>query len=109
MCAIVRCAIAFTPDLIAHRFALSFVMAAPKRFVYILQSLSDPTRYYTGITWNVRMRLADHNARGCRHTQRWTPWRVIVVVAFASERRALEFERYLKSGSGCAFAARHFR
>jgi hypothetical protein len=34
---------------------------------------------------------------------------VIVVVAFASEKRALEFERYLKSGSGCAFAARHFR
>jgi hypothetical protein len=42
-------------------------------------------------------------------TRRWTPWRVIVVVAFAGEKRALEFERYLKSGSGCAFAARHFR
>jgi hypothetical protein len=34
---------------------------------------------------------------------------VIVVVAFASEVPALDFERYLKSGSGRAFAARHFR
>jgi hypothetical protein len=34
---------------------------------------------------------------------------VIVVVAFANERRAIDFEKYLKSGSGCAFAVRHFR
>jgi putative endonuclease len=80
-----------------------------KRFVYILNSDSDPTRYYTGIAGNVRRRLAEHNAGGCRHTSRWRPWRVVVVIAFASEARALDFERYLKSGSGCAFAARHFR
>jgi hypothetical protein len=73
------------------------------------KSNSDPTRYYTGIDGNVRRRLAEHNAGGCRHTSRWNPWRVLVVVAFASETRALHFERYLKSGSGCAFAARHFR
>jgi len=34
---------------------------------------------------------------------------VVVVIAFASEERALDFERYLKTGSGCAFATRHFR
>lgn len=28
---------------------------------------------------------------------------------FVDERRALAFERYLKSGSGAAFAKRHFR
>ena len=80
-----------------------------KRFVYILNSHSDPTRYYTGIAGNVRRRLEEHNAGGCRHTHRWRPWRVVVVIAFASEDRALDFERYLKTGSGCAFAARHFR
>ncbi len=31
------------------------------------------------------------------------------MVLFADERRALAFERYLKSGSGCAFAQRHSR
>jgi putative endonuclease len=92
----------------ARALAVCVGMAA-KRFVYLLKSESHPGRYYTGITANLRVRLAEHNAGGCHHTRRWIPWRVIVVVAFASETRALEFERYLKSGSGCAFAARHFR
>ena len=81
----------------------------PADFIYILNSTADPDQYYTGITENVRVRLAEHNRGGCRHTRRWTPWRVIVVVAFASEKPALDFERYLKTGSGCAFATRHFR
>ena len=79
-------------------------MTAAKRFVYILNSTADPSRYYTGITSNVRVRLGEHNRGACLHTRRWTPWRVIVVVAFASEKPALDFERYLKTGSGCAFA-----
>jgi hypothetical protein len=28
---------------------------------------------------------------------------------FANQRRAIEFEKYLKSGFGYTFAARHFR
>jgi putative endonuclease len=31
-----------------------------------------------------------------------------VVIAFSDEARAIRFERYLKSGSGRAFAKRHF-
>ena len=31
------------------------------------------------------------------------------IVAFQDETRALAFERYLKSGSGVAFAKRHLR
>jgi hypothetical protein len=37
------------------------------------------------------------------------PWHVDVVVEFANEERAVAFERYLKSGSGGAFAKRHLR
>ncbi len=37
------------------------------------------------------------------------PWRVGVVVEFANEERAARFERYLKSGSGTAFAKCHLR
>jgi hypothetical protein len=33
---------------------------------------------------------------------------VIVSIEFPEERAALRFERYLKSGSGRAFATRHF-
>jgi hypothetical protein len=32
-----------------------------------------------------------------------------VLVQFSDERRAVAFERYLKSGSGNAFAKRHLR
>jgi putative endonuclease len=83
-------------------------MALARRFVYVLQSVCDATRFYTGRTSNVRQRLAEHNAGHSRHTANGRPWKVIVVVAFANERRAM-FEKYLKSGSGCAFAVRHFR
>jgi hypothetical protein len=32
----------------------------------------------------------------------------VVSLEFANEQSALQFERYLKSGSGRAFAKRHF-
>ena len=81
----------------------------PKRFVYILQSRVDRDKYYTGVTWNVRKRLAEHNAGECAHTARNRPWELDAIVAFRDEARALSFERYLKSGSGVAFAKRHLR
>jgi len=80
-----------------------------KRFVYVLRSERQPTRYYTGLTADVRARLVTHKEGRCRHTASGRPWRIDVVVEFADEHRAVAFERYLKSGSGCAFAGRHFR
>jgi putative endonuclease len=66
-------------------------------------------RYYTGVTGDLRARLADYNAGRCPHTAKARPWLVDVIVKFADERRALAFERYLESGSGCVFAQRHLR
>ena len=84
-------------------------MPGDKRFVYILKTCGEPTRYYTGVTSNVPARLAAHNAGLSRHTAHHRPWQIDVVVEFDDEQRALRFEKYLKSGSGCAFAKRHFR
>jgi hypothetical protein len=42
------------------------------------------------------------------HTAKYRPWRQHVVVEFSTEVAAVAFERYLKSGSGRAFAERHF-
>lgn len=84
-------------------------MTATKRFVYILRSESNPSRYYTGMTSDMDLRLADHNAGKCRHTAGGVPWNVDVLVEFSDEARAVALERYLKSGSGCAFATRHLR
>lgn len=84
-------------------------MAVPKRFVYILKNTSHPPRYYTGLTADVHARVAAHNDGRCRDTASGPPWHLDVVVEFSDERRAVAFERYLKSGSGSAFAKRHLR
>jgi len=43
------------------------------------------------------------------HTADGKPWIIDVIVEFSDERRATGFEKYLKSGSGGAFAKRHLR
>jgi putative endonuclease len=79
-----------------------------KRVVYILHSAGSQSRPYVGVTHDVRSRLADHNAGRCPHTARYRPWQIHVTIELPDQRRALGFERYLKSGSGRAFAKRHF-
>jgi putative endonuclease len=78
------------------------------RFVYVLRSRIDATRYYTGVTSNVARRLAVHNTGGSKCTAHLRPWALVVSLEFANEESALAFERYLKSGSGRAFAKKHF-
>jgi putative endonuclease len=84
-------------------------MSGAQCFVYIIRSRSDPGRYYTGSTSHVIARLAAHNAGRCTHTAKFTPWKLVVVIEFDEERRAIDFEKYLKSGSGVAFSRRHLR
>jgi putative endonuclease len=84
-------------------------MPGPKCCVYVLRSQRDHTRYYTGVTSSLLHRVAAHNAGLSPHTANGTPWDIDVSIEFADERRGLAFERYLKSGSGCAFAKRRLR
>jgi len=84
-------------------------MTGSKSFVYVLRSGRDRSRYYTGLTSDISSRLAAHNAGRCEHTATGRPWEVDLVVEFADESRAVRLERYLKSGSGVAFAKRHLR
>lgn len=79
-----------------------------KRFVYVLRSDVDPERHYVGITTDVDNRLEWHNAGPSGYSLRHRPWSVAVVMQFPDEAAAVRFERYLKSGSGRAFAKRHF-
>lgn len=77
-------------------------------YVYLLQSIHQPGRRYTGATCDLRRRLDEHNAGKSIHTAKFRPWRIVVAIAFRDRARAVAFERYLKSGSGTAFAQRHF-
>jgi predicted GIY-YIG superfamily endonuclease len=77
-------------------------------YVYILQSLSDPSRFYTGITADLPSRLAKHNAGQVPHTSKFRPWQIKNAFAFRDPAKARAFETYLKSASGRAFAKKHF-
>jgi len=74
------------------------------KFVYILKSDVDADHFYVGVTDDVAARLQKHNAGEVSHTSKYRPWRLKTYVAFSDEKRAFEFEKYLKSGSGRAFA-----
>lgn len=74
------------------------------KIVYILQSESDSERFYVGITTDVDRRLSEHNDGKLPSTVRYRPWRLRTYVTFSDDTLALAFEKYLKSGSGRAFA-----
>ena len=77
-------------------------------YVYILVSKSDPARHYTGLTDDLASRLKAHNAGQLPYTARHRPWQIDTAIAFRSREKARDFETYLKTHSGRAFASRHF-
>ncbi len=74
------------------------------KYVYILQSLTYSERFYTGITDDLDARFSKHNSGAVTHTAKYRPWRIKTYIAFVDGDRAAAFEKYLKSGSGRAFA-----
>ncbi len=72
-------------------------------YVYILESISGGD-FYVGITKDLRERLKAHNAGEVPHSAKRRPWRIKTAIAFTDKARAIDFERYLKTSSGRAFA-----
>ena len=77
-------------------------------YTYILRSIEHPEQRYIGHTADLRERLKKHNKGDVPHTAKFRPWKIETYIAFDSEEKAISFEHYLKSGSGHAFAKRHF-
>lgn len=75
-------------------------------YVYLLKSLKNPSKKYIGYTTNIDQRLEVHNSGGSIYTKPDRPWKLITYLAFDSEQKAIEFEKYIKIGSGYAFAKR---
>jgi putative endonuclease len=73
-------------------------------YVYLLESESVPGRRYVGLSSDLKRRFQDHNTGKSPHTAKYKPWRLATYLAFSTRSKAEEFERYLKSGSGHAFA-----
>ena len=74
------------------------------QYVYLPESNSEPARHYVGLSSDLKRRLDEHNAGKSIHTAKFRRWRLVTYVAFSNRVKAEDFERYLKSGSGDAFA-----
>jgi putative endonuclease len=79
------------------------------KYVYLLQSIDYPDETYVGHTDDLRSRFSAHNAGRSPHTNKYRPWRLVSYIGFSDERKAVEFERYLKTASGRAFAKKRLR
>jgi len=75
-------------------------------YVYLIESVAAAGQRYVGLTTDLRIRLKQHNAGQSTHTAKFKPWRLTTYLAFSDRTKAESFERYLKSGSGHAFAGK---
>ena len=73
-------------------------------YVYLLRSINNPDKSYIGYTTNLEDRMATHNSGGSVYTADYRPWQIVSYHVFMDKSRAIEFERYLKTQSGRAFA-----
>ncbi|MBN9541574.1 MAG: GIY-YIG nuclease family protein [Alphaproteobacteria bacterium] len=77
-------------------------------YVYLLESVEHTGQRYVGTTTGLKRRFAEHNAGRSPHTSKYRLWQLVTYIAFSSPDKATSFERYLKSGSGHAFARKRF-
>jgi len=70
-------------------------------YVYILK-LKDRS-YYIGYSSNLKQRIKEHNQGLVLSTKNLRPAKLIFYTAFLDNKKALAFEKYLKSSSGFAF------
>jgi putative endonuclease len=73
--------------------------------VYILKCADN--KYYTGCTENLKERIGRHDNGYVPATESRRPIQLIAHVVLNNKYKAFEFEKYLKSGSGRAFAKKH--
>ncbi len=75
-------------------------------YVYLLKSITFPDKTYIGLTDNFSERLQTHNSGNSLHTKTHRPWNIEILIGFSDKIKAAAFEKYLKSGSGRAFAGK---
>lgn len=70
-------------------------------YVYILQ-LVDGT-HYIDFSADLKERLNEHMHGRVKHTKNFRPIELIYYSAFKDKKKALDFEKYLKTNSRFAF------
>ena len=75
----------------------------PEQFTYVYILNCNNGKTYTGHTSNISERLERHQKGWVPATKWIRPVVLITYLAFSDKYKAIEFEKYLKSGSGRAF------
>ena len=76
-------------------------------YVYILFN-KITNRYYIGYTPDLRKRIQKHLLGKVQSTKFNLNYDLVHYSSFIQRNDALDFEKYLKSGSGVAFMNKHF-
>jgi putative endonuclease len=79
-----------------------------KYYVYVLKSVSNPTKTYVGMTGDLERSVGEHNSGSQAYSKRYAPWELAVHVVFNDRSKAKRFEEYLKTGLGKAMLRKHF-
>ena len=74
-------------------------------YVYILKLVNNT--YYIGYSHDLKNRIREHKNNQVHQTM-YTEFKLVFYAAFESQLKALQFEKYLKTGSGYAFKNKHF-
>ena len=75
-------------------------------YVYILQD--ERKKLYVGYSSNLKQRIQDHKYKEVATTSIYKEPKLVWYCAFHEKKAALDFEKYLKAGSGHAFVRKHF-
>jgi len=73
-------------------------------YVYLIRSIKNQDKTYIGYTNNIEQRMEKHNNGASVYSTDFKPWKLVTYIAFDDESKAINFEKYLKMGSGHAFA-----
>lgn len=76
-------------------------------YTYILRNLQTG-RYYVGYSKDLKNRLKEHKEGKVQSTKSDFHYELEWYCAFKTEKQAVVFEKYLKSGSGIAFMKKRF-
>jgi len=76
---------------------------------YVYQLKCSDGKYYTGFSSRVHERVKEHESGEVSFTKTRLPVELVSYFAFTEKQLAYDFERYLKTGSGIAFAKKRLR
>ena len=96
----------FTSKLLKKGYATNGTAIESKEgmyYVYILQSTKYQEKYYVGFTKDLGKRFEDHNNSKSVYTTKYKPWKIAYYCAFVNKKKALDFEKYLKTSSEIVF------